>query len=116
MNPLLMMENAMTDYDYSRERLVTDMKTVLADTEELLRAVGAESKEKIAGIRPRVEAAILRARTRLAEMEAAIETRARQRAREVDAYAAEHPWKAAGMAAAVGAAVGAIVAALLARR
>lgn len=106
----------MTDYDYSRERLVTDLKTVLADTEELLRAVGAESKEKIAGVRPRVETAILRARTRLAEMEAAIEARARQGMRDADVYAAEHPWKAAGMAAGVGAAVGAIVAALLARR
>jgi ElaB/YqjD/DUF883 family membrane-anchored ribosome-binding protein len=91
------------------------MKTLLADAEEFLSAVGAESKEKIAGIRPRLEAAIRRARTQAAEVEAAVEARTREGARSVDAYAGEHPWQTAGMAAAVGATVGAIIAVLLSR-
>jgi ElaB/YqjD/DUF883 family membrane-anchored ribosome-binding protein len=91
------------------------VKILLADTEELLSAVGVESKEKIAGIRPRLEAAMRRARTQASEVEAAIETRAREGVRSVDSYASEHPWQTAGMSAAVGAAVGAVVAALLSR-
>jgi len=98
-----------------RERLISDVKILLADTEEFLLAVGAESKDKIAGIRPRLEAAIKRARTQAAEVEAALEARAREGARRADAYATEHPWQTAGMAAGVGAAVGAIIAVLLSR-
>lgn len=105
----------MSAYADPRERLLSDVKTLLADTEALLAAVGAESKEKIAGIRPQLEAAMQRARTRAVELEAALEARAREGALRVDAYATEHPWQTAGMAAAVGATVGAIIAILLSR-
>jgi ElaB/YqjD/DUF883 family membrane-anchored ribosome-binding protein len=105
----------MTEYVDVRERLVGDVKTLLADTEELLAVVGVESRDKIAGIRPRLEAAMQRARSRAAEVEAGLETRAREGVRQVDAYATEHPWQTAGMAAAVGAAVGALMAILLSR-
>ena len=106
----------MQDYNHAREQLVTDVKAVLADTEELLRAVGTESKEKVAGMRPRLEAAIQRARARVAEVEGAVEARARQVVRDVDAYAHKNPWQTAGVAAGVGAALGAIIGVLLARR
>jgi len=105
----------MSAYADPRERLVSDVKMLLADTEAFLLAVGADSKDKIAGIRPRLEAAVQRARTQAAEVEAAVEARAREGARSVDAYASEHPWQTAGMAAAVGATVGAIIAVLLSR-
>lgn len=98
-----------------RERLASDVKILLSDTEEFLAAVGAESKDKIAGIRPRLEAAMRRARIQAAEVEAAIEARAREGAQRVDSYAGEHPWQTAGVAAAVGAAVGAVVTKLLSR-
>jgi ElaB/YqjD/DUF883 family membrane-anchored ribosome-binding protein len=109
------MEVVMTGYADPRERLVGDVKVLLADTEEFLLAVGAESKDKIAGIRPRLEAAIQRARTQAARVEADVEVRAREGARRVDAYASEHPWQTAGMAAGVGATVGAVIAVLLSR-
>lgn len=105
----------MAAYADPRERLVSDMKMLLADTEEFLLAVGTESKDKIAGIRPRLEAAIRRARTQAAEVQAMVEARAREGARSAEAYASEHPWQTAGMAAAVGATVGAIIAVLLSR-
>jgi len=105
----------MSDYADPRDRLVADMRVLLADAEALLAAVGAESKDKIAGIRPQLEAAIQRARTRAAEVEAVIEARARESALKVDAYASEHPWQTAGMAAAVGAGVGAVIAILFSR-
>lgn len=110
-----MMEAVMSAYADPRERLVSDVKMLVADAEEFLVAVGTESKDKIAGIRPRLEAAIQRARTQVAEVEAGVEARAREGARRVDVYASEHPWRTAGMAAAVGGAVGAIIAVLLSR-
>lgn len=106
----------MQNYGEAKERVVTDMKLLLSDTEELLKAVGADSKEKVAALRPRVEAAISQARTQLGEMERAVEERARQAAREADAYVHENPWRTAGVAAGLGAALGAIMGVLLARR
>jgi ElaB/YqjD/DUF883 family membrane-anchored ribosome-binding protein len=103
-------------FDVARERLVSDVKAVLSDTEEIMQAASAESKDKVAMIRPRVEATLQRAKTRLREIEAAGEARARETARQVDAYARDHPWQTAGVAAGVGAAVGALVALLIARR
>ena len=106
----------MAHVDASRERLISELKSVFADTEELLKAVGNESKEKMASARPRVEGAIQRAKMAVAEMESALETRARQAGRDVDSYAHENPWKTSSMAAAVGAAVGTIIGVLLAKR
>jgi ElaB/YqjD/DUF883 family membrane-anchored ribosome-binding protein len=108
----------MSDYDYevARARLADDLKVVLADTEELVAAVRADSKERMTAARPRVEAALTRMRTRLAELEASVAARARQVARETDLYAHEHPWQTAGVAAAGGALIGALVGVLLARR
>jgi ElaB/YqjD/DUF883 family membrane-anchored ribosome-binding protein len=108
----------MTDYDYDvvRAQLVDDVKAVLADTEELLDALRTDSKERVAGLRPRVEAALKRARARVAEAEATVTARARQVVLHANAYAHENPWRTAGMAAAGGALLGAIVGVLLARR
>jgi ElaB/YqjD/DUF883 family membrane-anchored ribosome-binding protein len=109
------MEGVMLAYAEPGDKLIRDVRTLVKDTEELLAAVGADSKEKIAGVRPRLEAAMQRARTRAAEMESAVEARALEGVRRVDDYATEHPWQTAGMAAAVGAAVGAVIAVVLSR-
>lgn len=103
-------------FDVARERLVSDVKAVLTDTEEIMQAATGESKEKVAAIKPRIEANLQRAKARLREMEGAVELRARESVRQVDVYAHEHPWQTAGIAAATGAAVGALVALLFARR
>jgi ElaB/YqjD/DUF883 family membrane-anchored ribosome-binding protein len=108
-------EGGMPTYSKAREQLVDDVRAVIGDTEELLKALGSESKEKIAGVRPRVEAALSRAKAQVAELEAAAEARARQTVHDVDIYAHENPWKTAGVAAGVGAALGAIIGVLLAR-
>jgi ElaB/YqjD/DUF883 family membrane-anchored ribosome-binding protein len=100
---------------YTGEQLIDDLRTVIREMEELLKALGSESKEKIAGVRPRVEAALLRAKARVAEMEAVVEARARGVVHDVDVYAHENPWKTAGVAAGMGAALGAIIGVLLAR-
>jgi ElaB/YqjD/DUF883 family membrane-anchored ribosome-binding protein len=105
-----------TTFDVARERLVSDVRSVLTDTEEVLQAATSDSKEKVATLRPRVDAALQRAKTRLREIESAVEARARETARHVDVYAHEHPWQTAGVAAGIGAAVGAVVALLLSRR
>jgi ElaB/YqjD/DUF883 family membrane-anchored ribosome-binding protein len=93
----------------TREKLVADMRTVLADTEQLLRAVVGQSGETLAALRPRIEESLQSARLRLEEFERAAAERARAAAQATDAYAHEHPWKVAGITALLGVAVGLLI-------
>lgn len=93
--------------------LARDVQAVLRDVESLLAAVNEESREGIAAARPRVEAGIRDARSRLADMEAGWSARAQAFAERTDAYAHGHPWETAAVAAAAGAAFGAALAGLI---
>ncbi len=93
----------------TREKLVADMRIVLADTEQLLKAAIGQSGEKLAALQPRIEENLRNARARLAEFERAATEQARAAAQATDAYAHEHPWKVAGFTALLGVAVGLLI-------
>jgi len=91
------------------EKLVDDMRVVLADTEQLLKAVIGQSGEKLAALQPRIEENLRRTKARLAEFEQAASEKARAAAYATDDYAHEHPWKIAGFSALIGVAVGMLI-------
>ena len=93
----------------TREKLIADMRTVLADTEQLLKAVIGQSGEKLAALQPRIEENLRNARARLAEFERAATEQVRVAAETTDAYAHERPWKVAGFTALLGVAVGLLI-------
>ena len=93
----------------TREKLVADMRTVLADTEQLLKAVVGQSGDKLAALQPRIEENLRNARARLAEFERVATEQVRAAADTTDAYAHEHPWKVAGFSALLGVAVGLLI-------
>jgi ElaB/YqjD/DUF883 family membrane-anchored ribosome-binding protein len=93
----------------TREKLVADLRIVLADTEQLLKAAAEQSGEKLAALKPRIEENLRNARLRLAEFEQLAADRARAAAEATDAYAHEHPWKVAGFTALLGVAVGLLI-------
>ena len=93
----------------TREKLVADMRTVLADSEQLLQAAIGQSGEKLAALQPRIEENLRKAKARLAEFERVAIAQARAAAQATDAYAHEHPWKIAGFTALLGVAVGLLI-------
>jgi len=93
----------------TREKLVADLRVVLADSEQLLKAVIGQSGEKLAALQPRIEENIRNAKMRLAEFEQIASDRARAAAEATDDYAHEHPWKIAGITALVGVAIGLLI-------
>jgi ElaB/YqjD/DUF883 family membrane-anchored ribosome-binding protein len=93
----------------TREKLVADMRTVVADTEQLLKAVIGQSGEKLAALQPRIEENLRNARTRLAEFEQAARDKARAAVDSTDDYAHEHPWRIASFSALVGVALGLLI-------
>jgi ElaB/YqjD/DUF883 family membrane-anchored ribosome-binding protein len=93
----------------TREKLAADMRTVLADTEQLLKAVVGQSGEKLAALQPRIEEHLRNARFRLEAFEQVAAERARAAAEATDAYVHEHPWKVASFTALIGIAVGLLI-------
>ena len=99
-----------TEYQaVTREKLVADMRIVLADTEQLLKAIIGQSGEKLAALQPRIEENVRNAKARLAEFEQVASDKARAAAEATDGYAHEHPWRIAGVSALVGVALGLLI-------
>lgn len=64
------MSESSTPDSMSKDKLIADMKHIVADADELLRATADQAGEKIAGLRTRIEASLKAARDRLAEFAA----------------------------------------------
>jgi len=73
----------------TKEKLVEDLKAVVADAEELLKATANQTGERIAAAR---------AKARLAGQEAAVMAKARATAKGANDYVRANPWKAVGIA------------------
>ena len=93
----------------ARDQLVADMKTVIADAEELLKATAGATGERIGVARARAEETLRSAREKLAGLDDAVIDRAKDAARAADDYVREHPWGAVGIAAGAGLLIGLLV-------
>jgi ElaB/YqjD/DUF883 family membrane-anchored ribosome-binding protein len=86
----------------NRDKLVQDMRLVISDAEDLLRATANQAGERIAVARERIQESLQQAKVKLAEAETMVTERARQAARYTDDYVHENPWSAIGVAAGIG--------------
>jgi len=98
-----------TANDLSKEKLVSDLKVVVSDAEELLRATASQAGEKVAAARERIQASLASARVKLVEAERVLLDKTKVAARATDEYVHEHPWRAVGIAALVGFVLGSLI-------
>jgi len=94
----------------ARQQLLTDLKAVIADSEELLRATAGAAGERTAAVRARVEESLRVARAKLDTIDDEVLGRMKEAARTTDEYVREHPWGAVGVAAAAGLLLGVLIA------
>lgn len=95
--------------DVSREKLATDLRVVIADAEELLRATAGQMGEKAVVARERIQESLRVAKDKLSQAEEAMVDRTKAAARATDDYVHDHPWGAVGIAAAVGLVIGMLI-------
>jgi ElaB/YqjD/DUF883 family membrane-anchored ribosome-binding protein len=91
------------------EKLVADLKAVVADAEEILRATASQTGDKVSELRSRIEARLAATRARLSEAERTLLEKGRAAARATDHFVHEEPWKSVGIAALVGLAMGVLI-------
>lgn len=93
----------------AQEKLINDIKAVIADAEELLGATADQSGEKMSALRTRIQQRLSDARARLSAAEAALLDKTRAAARATDAFVHESPWQAVGIGAGLGFLLGLIL-------
>ena len=93
----------------SKQRIVRDLKNVVADAEEILRATADVAGEKVADLRERITLRLQDARARLADAETIVVDKTKAAARATDDYVKTNPWQSVGIAAAVGFLIGVMI-------
>jgi ElaB/YqjD/DUF883 family membrane-anchored ribosome-binding protein len=97
------------DTDVTTEKLAQDLKIVISDAEELLRATASQAGDKVSAAREKIQDSLHQAKVKLAEVEDVLIDRSKEAARATDEYVHDHPWGAVGIAAAVGLVIGLLI-------
>jgi ElaB/YqjD/DUF883 family membrane-anchored ribosome-binding protein len=93
----------------SQEKLVSDIKSVISDAEEMLSETADQGGDKVAKLRARVQARLQDAKVRLGEAEILLVAKTKAAAKATDAYVHESPWTSIGVAAGLGVLLGLVV-------
>lgn len=93
----------------NKDKLVSDLKVVIADTEELLRATTGVAGEKVVELRERLGVRLRDAKERLVDLEHAVIDKTKAAARATDDFVNDKPWQAVGIAAGIGLLLGIII-------
>jgi ElaB/YqjD/DUF883 family membrane-anchored ribosome-binding protein len=95
--------------DISKQKLVADLKVVVADAEELLRATASQAGEKVSVARERIQASLATAKVKLTEAEQVLLDKSKLAAKAADEYVRDNPWQAVGIAAVAGLVLGVLI-------
>ena len=88
--------------------LIDDLRAVVRDAEELLRATEGHASERVEEIRARAQDSLEGAKERLRTIGDDAEQKVRAAAHSTDDYVRENPWKAVAIAVGVGFLIGSL--------
>jgi ElaB/YqjD/DUF883 family membrane-anchored ribosome-binding protein len=93
----------------SKEKVVSDLRVLVNDAEELLKATANQAGETIAVARQKIEQSLIEGKKALADAEQTFVKKSKECAEIADDYVRENPWSAVGVAAALGLALGLLI-------
>lgn len=96
---------------FSREDIISDVKSGLRDAESLLQEAARASGDKAAELRNTALDTLKRASDSMIDLQETVRLRGKAAARATDDYVHDYPWRALGMAAAAGFVVGVLLSA-----
>jgi ElaB/YqjD/DUF883 family membrane-anchored ribosome-binding protein len=89
-----------------RAKLVSDLRVVLSDAEQLFKQAASATGDQAKELRERAQDALHRAQRGLGDLQASASDAMRKRARATDDWVRDHPWTAVGVASCIGLLVG----------
>jgi ElaB/YqjD/DUF883 family membrane-anchored ribosome-binding protein len=93
----------------NKDKLISDMKVVVADAEEILRATASQAGDKFVELRGKLQDHVASARASLADAQAAVVDKAKLVGHATDDYVHDNPWRSVGVAAGIGFIVGLLI-------
>jgi len=94
---------------FSKDKLVGDLRNLVADAEELLKATASQAGDKIGVARQKIEQSLVEGKKALADAEKTLVSKSKECAEIADDYVRENPWSAVGIAAGVGLVLGLLI-------
>lgn len=88
------------------DKLMQDLRVVIGDADDLLKATANETGERVQQLRARTEESLRGVRARLEAATQDMDRAAREAVQHVNAQVREHPWTAIGVAAGFGVLLG----------
>jgi ElaB/YqjD/DUF883 family membrane-anchored ribosome-binding protein len=95
--------------EINKEKLMSDIKTVLSDAEELLKQAASTTGERATELREKAVSRLKQAKEKAADVQVVVVEKGKKAVRATDDYVHEHPWQAIGIAAGVGVLVGLLI-------
>lgn len=95
--------------EVQKDKLMGDLRVVIADAEELLRMTTDQASEGAANVRSRVQARMDQAKADLVHLQHAAVAKARAAGHATDELVHENPWKSMGIAAGIGLVMGLLI-------
>ena len=92
-----------------KDKLMSDLRVVITDAEELLRMTADQAGETAADVRGRVQAKMNQAKADLIRLQDTAVAKAKAAGLAADEFVHDNPWKSIGVAAGVGLALGLLV-------
>ena len=89
-----------------KEKLMSDIKTVLADAEDLFKQAASATGDRANELREKALAQLRQAKDKAADVQVVVVEKGKAAARVTDDYVHEHPWQSLGVAAGLGFVVG----------
>lgn len=92
-----------------QEQLVSDIKSVISEAEEILSATAEQAGEKIGNLRERIKLRLSESKVRLIHAEEVLLAKTKATAQATDEFVHESPWTSIGIAAGVGLLIGMLI-------
>ena len=99
----------MHENDVTAEKLAADLRLVISDAEELLRATVGQAGETAAAARAKMQESLESAKLKLGPLGEEAAEQVRSAVRATDDYVRENPWQAVGIAVLAGIALGLLI-------
>lgn len=93
----------------SKAKLVGDLRNLVADAEELLKATASQAGDKIGVARQKIEQSLIEGKKALADAEKTLVAKSKECADIADDYVRENPWSAVGIAGGIGLILGLLI-------
>ena len=93
----------------NKDKLIADLKVVLADAEQLLKAAAAATGETAVELRAKAAEGLAQASDRIADLQDAAVHHGKAAARATDDFVHDNPWTAVGIGAGIGLVLGLLI-------